>query len=371
MDPQHVVLFSHNEQSHIAPMFALARLLASQSQSLRVTCALPASSYASYCNNNASAQEHCEAFPVEPVSESLQHSSDDILLLQKKLEDGLIQLMQRLRPSPSFLIADFMYFTWAQEVADCLCVTLFLFCPFLATSLLVCCHLPELLQKGLLPFKPGMQDEVIDFIPGLMKGFRISDVPMDLLGRNSAELEALDLLERCKPCAGLVLCSTSKALEVEAEAIDALVAHGLRIYPMGPLLHMNSCNKSPLLYREDDRCVGWLGRHPVGSVVYASFGSIIPLTKEEIRELALGLEACGQPFLWVIRRIEGDADVMSVLPPGFLERINNKGLVVSWAPQMAVLSHPSVGCFLFHGGLGSLVEAIWAGVPMIGGFYKI
>ncbi|MCO5559467.1 hypothetical protein L7F22_013067 [Adiantum nelumboides] len=130
-------------------------------------------------------------------------------------------------------------------------------------------------------------------------------------------------------------------------------------------------NNSTLLYREDDRCMSWLDRQPQGSVVYASFGSIIPLTKEEVQELALGLEACGQPFLWVIRLMEGASDVVSMLLPGFLERIKDKGLIVSWAPQMAILSHASVGCFLFHCGTSSLLEAIWTGVPMIGGFYKI
>ncbi|MCO5609651.1 hypothetical protein L7F22_063881 [Adiantum nelumboides] len=134
---------------------------------------------------------------------------------------------------------------------------------------------------------------------------------------------------------------------------------------------MDWWNNSTVLYREDDRCMSWLDRQLQGSVVYVSFGSIIPLTKEEVQELALGLEACGQPFLWVIRRIESAFDVVSMLPPDFLECIKDKGLIVSWAPQRAVLSHAFVGCFLFHCGTNSLLEAICTGVPMIGGFYKV
>ncbi|KAI5070503.1 hypothetical protein GOP47_0014846 [Adiantum capillus-veneris] len=378
-DPQgqHVVLFTHNEQSHITPLFNLARLLASRG--LQVTCALPATAYASYISNNNNNNNNPSTGPdanlqVESVEESPQHSSDDLLLLQKKLEEGLLCLLGRLQPPPLFLIADVMYFTWSQEVANRLGLSLFLFAPFFATTLLVACHLPQLLQRGLLPFQTGTEEEVIDFIPGLMEGFRIADIPLEFLGRNSAELEAFNFLDYCKACTGLVLCNTSLAFhEVEAEAMDALMALGVRIYPIFPMLHMDWCNNSSLqLYREDDRCLSWLDGQPRGSVVYASFGSIIPLTREEIQELALGLEACGQPFLWVIRRVEGVSDVMSVLPPGFVDRVNNKlGLIVSWAPQMAVLSHPSVGCFLFHSGFASLIEAIWAGVPMIGGFYKI
>ncbi|MCO5598224.1 hypothetical protein L7F22_052316 [Adiantum nelumboides] len=339
---------------------------------MQVICALPATAYASYISNNTklpSTEE--QAFRIEPVGESPQHSSNDLLLLQKKLEEGLAQLMCRLHPPPSSLIADVMYSSWSQIFTDRFGLPFFLFGPFEATSLLVACHLPQFLQKGLLPLQPGMEDEVIDFIPGLMKGFRLGDVPLEFLGRNSEELEALRFLEYSKASAGLVMCNISYSLKVEAEAMDALVALGLRIYPLAPILLMDWWNNRTLLYREDDRCMTWLDRQPQGSVVYASFGSINPLTEEEVQEFALGLEASGQPFLWVIRRIDGASDVVSMLPPGFLERINGKGLIVSWAPQMAVLSHASVGCFLFHCGAASALEAIWTGVPMIGGFYKI
>ncbi|MCO5593784.1 hypothetical protein L7F22_047801 [Adiantum nelumboides] len=369
-EQKHVLFFTHNEQSHITPMFALARALAGRG--MQVTCALPATAYASYISNNTkmpSTQE--QAFRVEPVGESPQHSSNDLLLLQEKLEEGLAQLIRRLHPPPSSLIADIMYFSWSQEFVDRFGLPFFLFGPFGATTLLVACHLPQFLQKGLLPFQPGMEDEVIDFIPGLMKGFRLGDVPLEFLGRTSEELEAYRFLEHSKASSGLVMCNTSYSLKVEAEAMDALVALGLHIYPLAPILLMDWWNNKTLLYHEDERCMSWLDRQPQGSVVYASFGSINPLTKEEVQELALGLEACGQPFLWVIRHIDGASDVVSMLPPGFLERINGKGLIVSWAPQMAVLSHASVGCFLFHCGSASTLEAIWTGVPMIGGFYKI
>ncbi|MCO5550249.1 hypothetical protein L7F22_018492 [Adiantum nelumboides] len=338
-EQKHLLLFTHNEQSHITPMFALARALAGRG--MQVTCALPATAYASYISNNTklpSTQE--QAFRVEPVEQSPQHSSNDLLLLQKKLEEGLAQLFCRLHPPPSSLIADIIYFSWSQEFADRFGLPFFLFSPFIATTLLAACYLPQFLQKGLLPFQPGMEDEVIDFIPGLMKGFRLGDVPLEFLGRTSEELEAFRFLEHSKTSAGLVMCNTSYSLKT-------------------------------LLYCEDDRCLSWLDRQPQGSVVYASFGSINPLTKEEVQELALGLEACGQPFLWVIRCIDGAFDVVSMLPPGYLERIKDKGLIVSWAPQMAVFSHASVGCFLFDCGASSLLEAIWTGVPMIGGFYKI
>lgn len=45
-----------------------------------------------------------------------------------------------------------------------------------------------------------------------------------------------------------------------------------------------------------------------------------------------------------------------------LEGKNEHTHFLSWAPQMAILSHPSTTLFVSHGGLGSLQEAMYAGV---------
>ncbi|KAI8889963.1 glycosyltransferase family 1 protein [Backusella circina FSU 941] len=50
------------------------------------------------------------------------------------------------------------------------------------------------------------------------------------------------------------------------------------------------------------------------------------------------------------------------------ELLNNKNAdvrFVKWAPQLAILSHPSTRVFVSHGGFGSCVEAIYKGVRMI------
>jgi len=77
----------------------------------------------------------------------------------------------------------------------------------------------------------------------------------------------------------------------------------------------------------------WLDAQPTGSVVYLSFGSIHSLKEEQVRELAHGLEASGQRFLWVIRPPEAPHVIVSqqgppvqeliaaLLPPGLLPKI--------------------------------------------------
>ncbi|MCO5551669.1 hypothetical protein L7F22_005173 [Adiantum nelumboides] len=94
-------------------------------------------------------------------------------------------------------------------------------------------------------------------------------------------------------------------------------------------------------------------------VVYIAFGSIATLSVEEIQELAMGLEACGSPFLWVIREDSATMEGLSqLLPKGFAERTHGKGMIISWAPQLKVLGHKAVGGFLSHCGWNSTVESL-------------
>ncbi|CAN6211287.1 unnamed protein product [Urochloa humidicola] len=106
-------------------------------------------------------------------------------------------------------------------------------------------------------------------------------------------------------------------------------------------------------------CVAWLDAHPPRSVVYASFGSLSDLDPLEMREVARGLLDAARPFLWAVRASEAHK-----LPAGYAPR-GGGGLVVSWCPQLEVLAHPAVGCFLTHCGWNSTAEALVAGVPMV------
>ncbi|KAK8949104.1 Anthocyanidin 3-O-glucosyltransferase [Platanthera zijinensis] len=101
---------------------------------------------------------------------------------------------------------------------------------------------------------------------------------------------------------------------------------------------------------------GFLDRFDDGAVVFCSFGSETALREEGVRELLLGLELSGLPFLAVLN---GGVSAASLAGAG-------KGLVrEGWAPQQLILRHRSVGCFLCHAGLSSVVEGVVAGCRVV------
>lgn len=126
--------------------------------------------------------------------------------------------------------------------------------------------------------------------------------------------------------------------------------------PLGPC-HLLPTTDAP--QPDPHGCLAWLDRHRPRTVAYVGFGTVAALRADELHELAAGLEASGAPFLWSLRE-----ESWPTLPPGFLERTKDSGLVVPWAPQVGVLRHESVGAFLTHGGWGSVLEALSGGVPM-------
>uniref|UniRef100_A0A7C8ZGD2 Glycosyltransferase n=1 Tax=Opuntia streptacantha TaxID=393608 RepID=A0A7C8ZGD2_OPUST len=145
------------------------------------------------------------------------------------------------------------------------------------------------------------------------------------------------------------------------------------VYPVGPIIQSAQSGKT-----DGSDCLKWLDRQPAGSVLYVSFGSGGTLSKEQLNELATGLEKSGQRFLWVVRSpndhssfgsffsAQSEDDPLGFLPDGYLNRIKDRGLLVpSWAPQIRVLSHGSTGGFLTHCGWNSVLESIINGVPLI------
>lgn len=107
-------------------------------------------------------------------------------------------------------------------------------------------------------------------------------------------------------------------------------------------------------------CISWLDAKENGSVVYIAMGSLASLGEKQMEEMAMGLERCNKYFLWVVRASEENK-----LPSNYKERISERGLIVNWSPQLEVLAHKALGCFVTHCGWNSTLEAISLGVPIV------
>eukprot|EP00249_Psilotum_nudum_P011636 c23291_g3_i1 orf=2-1153(-) len=151
--------------------------------------------------------------------------------------------------------------------------------------------------------------------------------------------------------------------EAESEIVDALKTR-YPIYLVGPalpsdILRRERCNLTGTgvsLWKEEG-CCQWLDTHQKQSLLYISFGSLVDMSSAQFHEIALALASTGLHFLWVIRKPKNaDKTVTELLPEGFLELTKDQGRILSWAPQLEVLSHPAVGAFLSHGGWNSTLE---------------
>ncbi|KAK1392405.1 Glycosyltransferase [Heracleum sosnowskyi] len=165
-------------------------------------------------------------------------------------------------------------------------------------------------------------------------------------------------------------------LELEAHAIKSLANDGNTplIYHIGPIIHSMSGGAVINSNKSEEDIICWLNRQPLLSVVYLCFGSIGSFDTAQVTEIAQALELSGHRFLWSLRRPSQEMertelltdyeDYNEVLSEGFLKRTSGIGKVIGWAPQMTILSHPSVGGFVSHCGWNSTLESAWCGVPM-------
>ncbi|XP_043724504.1 UDP-glucosyltransferase 29-like [Telopea speciosissima] len=132
--------------------------------------------------------------------------------------------------------------------------------------------------------------------------------------------------------------------EIEAKYIDYTSSLlGKEFIPMGPLV------QEPLDHDDDHFhiTIEWLKEKDRSSVIFVSFGSEYFFSKEEMEEMAQGLDLGGMDFIWVVRFPPGIQKSLSkALPQWFLDRVvdGEKGLVVEgWAPQVVGGSELGVG----------------------------
>ncbi|KAI5401185.1 hypothetical protein KIW84_065870, partial [Lathyrus oleraceus] len=204
-------------------------------------------------------------------------------------------------------------------------------------------------------------------IPGLPL-LKPQDLPSFVLPTNDIKTLSNVLKQMFQNMKKLKWVLANSFYELEKDAIDSM-AEIFPITTVGPLVPPSLLGQDQIddaaieMWKPQDSCMEWLNQKPPSSVIYISFGSLIFLKEKQMLSIAKALKNTNKYFLWVMKDKEGDE---VHLPEKFIEETKEKGLIVTWCPQTRVLVHPSIACFLTHCGWNSTLEAITAGVPMIG-----
>ncbi|CAN4112174.1 unnamed protein product [Withania somnifera] len=365
-DQLHIFFFPMMAHGHIIPTLDMAKLFVSRGAKATIITTplnLPIFIQAIEKIKHLGLEIYVKAIRFPAVEAGLpegcermdQLNSDDLVpkffkastMLQEQLE----LLLHECRPKA--LVAD-MFFPWATESAAKFDIPRLVFHGMGFFALCVSQNL-----RHYKPQKNVSSDTELFVVPNLPHDIRLTR--MKLAPYDREETDVTKFIEQVKKSEstsfGVVVNSF---YELEPDYADYYrQVLGKRAWHIGPVLLCNRKNEEKL-QKSDDRheCLQWLDTKKQSSVIYVCFGSMSNLTDSQIGEIALGLEASEQDFLWVVRKGE--------IPEGFEERRKARGLIIrGWAPQVLILDHESVGAFVTHCGWNSTLEGVSAGVPMV------
>ncbi|XP_021688608.2 flavonoid 3-O-glucosyltransferase [Hevea brasiliensis] len=216
-------------------------------------------------------------------------------------------------------------------------------------------HLDTDLIRGILKLSSGIDGKMLDFLPGF-SGICATDIPPEITcgDLNSPMPRMLHKMGLMLPKATAVAINSFE--EIDTAMVNLTNSRFKKFLNIGPLV----LTLPDLKISDSEGCLQWLDKQKQESVAYISFGSTVMPPPHELEALAEALETSGFHFIWSIR---GNPE--EKLPKGFLERTKDKGIVVSWAPQLKILQHEATGAFITHCGWNSVLESIVGGVPMI------
>ncbi|XP_020188276.1 UDP-glucose flavonoid 3-O-glucosyltransferase 7 [Aegilops tauschii subsp. strangulata] len=368
-----VLLFPHFATSHIEPFTELAlRLAASRPDAAveAIVAVTPAnvpvvqSFLDRRWHGHSAATVKIVTYPF-PTVEGLPKGVENLGKAATQADSMLINLAASsdtlMRPaqealirarSPDAIFTD-MLFTWSSDIADELGV------PCVAFN--VVGAFPMLAMRHLLMEDAAIDgDDMVTAPPFPIPPIRVPRTELPDLSISRYIFDKVYSMQAA--CFGLAVNTFSG---LEQQYCDMYLGQGYvqRSYFVGPLsLQLQSSDSDQSATDAgDSQYIDWLDTKPDHSVVYVSFGTCALASEAQLDQIALGLEASGKSFLWVVRGADKWAP-----PKGWEKRVDDRGIVIrSWAPQTAILAHPAVGAFVTQCGWNSVIEAVAAGVPML------
>ncbi|GAU36325.1 hypothetical protein TSUD_353690 [Trifolium subterraneum] len=368
--------------SHLVPILQFSKLLVHLHPYIHVTCLIP-----TLGSPPSSSKTILQTLPSNINYTFLQPVYPKDLLPQGTTVESQLQLtVTRSLPFIHQALKSLALRTpLVALVVDCFAVEAlnfakefnmlsYIYYPCAATTLSLGFYLPKLDEETSCEYRD--LPEPIK-IPGCIP-FHGRDIYAPAQDRSTQAYKLLlQRVKRFRSVDGVIINSF---LEIEKGPIEALTEEGSDnppLYPVGPIIQTVTSSDDA---NHSFECLTWLDKQQPCSVLYVSFGSGGTLSQEQIVELALGLESSNHKFLWVVRAPcsssssaayfsnseQNDIDLSQFLPPGFMERTKEQGMVIlSWAPQIQILNHKSIGGFLSHCGWNSILESVMHGVPLI------
>ncbi|KAK7379891.1 hypothetical protein VNO78_34166 [Psophocarpus tetragonolobus] len=267
--------------------------------------------------------DSCENIDSIPSPHLLQPFYEALSLLQQPLEQLLV------KQHPNCIVADF-FFPWATDSAAKFGIPRLVFhgTGFFSLCVNMCVGFYE-------PYNHVSSDSELFVIPNLPGEIKMTMMQLPPFMMSKEKTGMAKLLEEANESElrsyGVVVNSFYELEKVYADHFRKVL--GRKAWHIGPLY---LCNKD----------------------------IITDLPDSQLRDIAMGLEASGQQFIWVVRRSGKDGEEW--LPDGFEKSMEGKGLIIrGWTPQVLILEHEAIGAFVTHCGWNSTLEAVTAGVPMV------
>ncbi|MED6182110.1 hypothetical protein PIB30_025662 [Stylosanthes scabra] len=307
--------------------------------------------------------EGCESLELVPSRELIRNFMVALSKLQTPIEELIEKNKKKKEPTPisCILVDKFNY--WMENVAMKFQIPRLIFDGTSCMNLVV---LHNLFKSKV--YENVQESNPIIVVPNLPHRIELtkSQLPLEL-NPEARDLRDFDeKIRTSQESAYGVVINSFEELELEYVK-EYKKVKGNKVWCIGPVsLSCNNDvgqrgNKSKIGI---DSCMKFLDSWPPNSVVYVCLGSLNNLALAQFQELALALESCNFPFIWVMK--EDDSLKKWLQESGFEERTKERGLIIhGWAPQVLIFSHNAIGVFLTHCGWNSTLEAICGGVPMI------
>nr|WGJ64303.1 UGT95 [Lysionotus pauciflorus] len=370
-----LVFIPFTAPSHFAAFVKLAKLLTDTDERISVTMLMLKTPVPLKVDLTGYSRIRCvQIIPKEPSTpEAMGWGETALVRVFASQKEAVRHTVAEIIEDPTKNVAGFVmdvFCAAATEVADEFRVPSYVFFTSGAAVLGLALHFQKIRQEFgpehlVAQLEAGGAD--LEFsISTFVNPFPARALPSSVYEKGIGLLVQFGYFKNCK---GIML---NTFLELESHALKTLLAEENfpNIYPIGPMSMVGPSNKEG---EKKAEILEWLDHQPDSSVVFICFGTNGSFDIQQVKEIATALEKSGHRFLWSLRKPppEGKFELVGeyqdpgeVLPEGFLQRTSGVGRVIGWAPQMAVLSHPSVGGFVSHCGWNSALESVYCGVPM-------